>query len=182
MSDQLDYKLVTPAQSQVVQCVSHYVGFSLSNHGQELREFLARGVDNPQTIVDAHVSDCGLFALAVWHVVGVQDPRLAQKYQIGMAIEWLHSIAQLHNAIRHPSHDGPPSIGSLMEYFITGKNDNHVEFVIGRIIESPQGWMAPHAGGGRPDCAIRRGWSDVKWSDGRPLQRWYDINALIGGT
>lgn len=165
----------TFVQNQVVQCVSHFIGFSLDNHGDQLREFLSRGVDDPETIVDTHVSDCGLFALAVWLGVGVRDEVLSEKYQTGKAIEWLVEIATRHNAVRH-IRDGIPTIGALLHYRTHGKNDDHVEFLLSQPLMRK--WIAHHAGGGRTDCGIGEGTSNILWSLGRPLQAWYDINAL----
>lgn len=174
-----EQQLLTHAQMQVVQCVTFYEGASLANRGDELRRFIARGVDDPAGILDEHVSDCGLFALAVWHAIDVQDLRLTEKYKLGMAISWLVDIAGLHNAVRHPLHDGVPTVGALMHYATPHKNNDHVEFLLSPAMNVRGQWLADHAGGGRADCAIGSGHSDVRWSLGRPLQAWYDINALL---
>jgi hypothetical protein len=171
-SDELNY-----IQRQVVQCVTFYIGASLDNREDELRRFIARGVDDPATILNKHVSDCGLFALAVWYAVDVQDTVLGEKYQIGKAIEWLVEIAARHNAVRHIMKDGPPTVGALMHYYTHGKNDNHVEFLLSPPVKN-KGWIAEHGGGGRADCGIGSSTSDILWNVGRPLQEWYDISTL----
>jgi hypothetical protein len=169
----------THAQVQVVQCCSFFAGMSLDSHADELRHFLARDVDDPATIVDKHVSDCGLFALAVWHALEVQDLRLTEKYQMGMAIAWLVNIAGLHGAIRHPIHDGIPTVGALLHWQTHGKPDDHVSFLTKAVTLSRGQWLGECIGGGGKDCAINRTAGNVLWSWGRPLQAWYDINALL---
>ncbi len=169
-------------QSQVLQCVKYYVGTDLEHNGDALRKFISRGIDDPATILDAHVSDCGLFAFAVWHAVGVDHPLLSTPYHVGMAITWLVEIARVFQAVRHPKHDGVPTVGSLLHYYRTNpdgtsKNDDHVEFVLSNPILG-KGWLAEHAGGGRADCGIGDATSDILWSLGRPLQAWYDITAF----
>lgn len=170
-------QLITFPQQQLVQCVKYYIGFTLENHGDELRYFLSRGVDDPATIVDTHISDCGLFALAVWLEVGIRDEKLSEKYQTGKAIEWLVEITNRHNATRH-IRDDIPTVGALLHYHTHGKNDDHVEFLLSPPTIGQ--WIANHAGGGRANCGIGEGTSNILWNLGRPLQAWYDINALCG--
>jgi hypothetical protein len=171
---------LTESQARVIACVNHFNGYSLKNHETELRAFIARqGVDNPKTLLDPHVSDCGLFALAVWHALGVPHKLVKQPYVIGFALAWLYEIARDREAIRHPAKDGPPKPGSLMHYFHNGKTDNHVEFCLSEVQQFESVWVAFHSGGGRPNCAISAGHSDIRWSSGRPLQEWYDIDALM---
>lgn len=173
---------LTHAQRQVVQCCSFFDGMSLDSHPEELRTFLARGVDDPASIVDKHVSDCGLFALAVWHSIGVQDLRLTEKYQMGMAIAWLVDIASLYRAVRHPKHDGIPTIGALLHWQTPGKPNDHVSFLTSPVALVRGQWMGECIGGGGHDCGINRSEGNVLWSWGRPLQAWYDINALMPET
>jgi hypothetical protein len=169
---------LTHPQSQIVQCVTFFDGFSLDHHGQELREFIARGVDNPQAILDKHVSDCGLFALAVWHAIGIADPIVDKPYQSGMAISWLLHIAKSHGALRTPKADGMPSVGSLLYYEIRGLNDDHVTFLTKPIVLDRGRWLGECIGGGGADCAIGKATGNMLWSWGRPLQAWVDVNAL----
>ena len=173
---------LTHAQSQVVQCCNFYDGFSLDNHGDELRKFLSRGVDDPATIVDKHVSDCGLFALAVWNAVGVEDLRLRERYQTGMAISWLVDIAGLHHAVRHIMEHGVPTVGALLHWKNHDKNDDHVAFLTKPIALTRGKWLGECIGGGGNDCAIGTAEGDMLWSWGRPLHAWYDINALCSST
>lgn len=169
---------LTYVQSQVLQCVSFYQGFSLHNHALELREFIARGVDNPAGILDKHVSDCGLFALAVWHAIGVNDAIVDKPYQSGMAISWLLHIAKVHGALRTPKANGFPSVGSLLYYETRGENDDHVTFSTKAVVFSRAQWLGETIGGGGTDCAIGKSSGNILWSWGRPLQAWIDINAL----
>lgn len=171
---------LTNAQCGLIEVVQHFVGSSLDHNGDELRNFISRdGIDNPKTLLNPHISDCGLFALAVWHELGVDHKLLGEKYVNGMAIAWCYSIANDLRAVRHPGSDGPPKPGALMHYFTHGKNDSHVEFCLSDPTVFESVWVAFHAGGGRPNCAIGRGSSDIKWNVGRPLQEWYDISALL---
>lgn len=176
----VELQQLSKAAAMVIHCVNHFSGFSLANHGEEMREFLAReGIDDPATLVDSQVSDCGLFALAVWHRIGVHHKFVEAKYVTGMAIAWLTSIAADCNAIRHPVKDGPPKAGALMHYFTPRTNDNHVEFLLSDPEIYPSVWVAFHGGGGRANCGIGIGHSDIKWNMGRPLQEWYDVDALV---
>jgi len=173
---------LTHAQSQVVQCCNYFEGFSLDSHADELRKFLSRGVDDPASIIDKHVSDCGLFALAVWNAVGVNDLRLRERYQIGMAISWLIDIAALQHAVRHVLTDGVPTVGALLHWQTPGKTDDHVSFLTKPITKSRGKWLGECIGGGGSDCAINAAEGNMLWSWGRPLHAWYDINALCSST
>jgi hypothetical protein len=170
---------ITRKEAQVVHLVAHFLGYSLRNHGSDLRKLLARdGVDNPSQIADVHVSDCGLFGLGVWHRVDVHHPLMSQGYVIGMAIAWLYEIARDLGAIRFPHKDGPPKPGALMHYFHDGKPDNHVEFCLSHVQVYDSVWLAHHGGGGRALGAIAAGHSNILWNADRPLQEWYDIDTL----
>lgn len=171
---------LTEEQAAVIHIVTNCSGWSLHDHSDELRKFLSRGVNNPATLLDAHVSTCGLFGLAVWHEVHVQHKLVKAPYVTGMAIAWLDTIARDLGAIRHPAKDGPPKPGALMHYYNAGDNDDHVEFCLSDVTELHGTlWLAHHGGGGRADCGIGIGHSDIKWSSGRPLQAWFDLEALI---
>ncbi len=167
------------AQDSMVSVVRPWIGASLLVRDQELREFIARGVDDPRWELDEHVSDCGLFALAVWHEIGVAHHLCKEKYVAGMAIIWLTQIAHDLQAIRYPRRDGPPVPGALMHYYSRRPSkDDHVEFCLSKPAKTT--WMADHAGGGRQECAIGSGRSDIRWNAARPLQCWYDPDALLG--
>jgi hypothetical protein len=73
-------------QQKIVDTVTPWIGASLLNRGQELREFISRGVDDPRYQLNEHISSCGLFALAVWHAAGVKHELLKMPYQTGKAI------------------------------------------------------------------------------------------------
>jgi len=169
---------LTIAQESIISSVRPWIGASLLVRDQELREFIARGVDDPRWELNEHVSDCGLFALAVLHDVGVPHHLVSAKYVSGMAIDWLNQIAHDLKAIRYPKRDGKPVPGALMLYYSPrpSKND-HAEFSLSMVTG---GYMADHAGGGRAECEIGSGRSDIRWNGGRPLQCWYDPDALLG--
>lgn len=175
MTDEL-----VPGQ-RIITEVAKWIGTSLDNRGQELREFIARGIDDPAQILDAHVSDCALFALAVWHCVGVDHPLCRAEYVTGKAMQWIEAIARDRLAIRFPKRDGVPKLGSLMHYYSHRPSlDDHVEFLMSEVTVDPDiEWSAQHAGGGRTNCAIGTATSDIRWNFGRPLQCWYDPEALL---
>lgn len=160
--------------------VRSYVGCSLSNRRDDLCTLIARGVDDPATILAGVSADCGMFALGIWCKAGVQHPILQRRYQVGMAIHWVIEIAQDLSAMRYPKKDGPPRPGALMLYFLEHKNDDHVEFCLSEPSGDSLNLIADHAGGGRADDAIGEATSPIEWSSGRPLQLWIDADALLG--
>jgi hypothetical protein len=162
-------------ERKIVDLVKPWVGSNLRVRGDELRAFISRGIDDPESELDAHISTCGLFALAVWHAAGVKHELIARPYQMGQAIIWLAQIAKDLGAIRYPKRDGAPRPGALLHYKTATHNDDHM--AVPRA-EGKQ-WLADHAGGGRPDAGVGEGGSDLLWSSGRPLQEYYDPNALL---
>jgi hypothetical protein len=169
---------MTPAQIAVTELVQEWLGASLRHDCEKLCTFIGRGcTPNPRGLLNEKISNCGLFALAVWHAAGVKSPLLDEPYRIGMAIAWIERIATSLGAVRHPK-DGLPTAGSLMHYYSKRPSTNdHVEF----CLEEPdqETGVALHGGGGRAHCEIDSLVSDVRWSSGRPLQHWYDIAALL---
>lgn len=165
-------------RSRAVELITSFVGSSLHQRGHELRVFIARGVDDPDTDLNARVSDCGLFAIGVWHALGVPHELLSSPYKIGMAIAWIDLIGRARDAKRAP-HDGLPEPGDLLHYQRPGHNDDHVEFVTGEVADNAGQWIADHAGGGRPDCAIGSSHGDLLWSLGRPLDCYYSLDSLV---
>lgn len=164
-------------QQMIIQAVRSWIGASLLVREQELREFVARGVDDPRYDLNSHVSDCGLFALAIWHAVGVPHELVNAKYVNGMAITWIVHIAHDLQSIRYPKRDGLPVPGALMHYFSPRpSNNDHLEFYLKRLDEHGLAW---HAGGGRAECEIGDATSNILWSSSRPLQCWYDPRALL---
>ena len=166
---------------RIIDEVARWIGTSLDNRGQELREFIARGIDDPAQILDAHVSDCALFALAVWHSVGIDHPLCNARYENGKAMQWIEEITRDRRAIRYPNRHGTPKPGSVLHYYSHRPSlDDHVEFLMSEVTgNSERGWLAAHAGGGRKNCAIGTGTGDIRWNVGRPLQCWYDPTALL---
>jgi len=174
-------ELLSPAQEAIVTLIRKYVGCSLGCRESELFSLVGRGVDDAQGYLSPKVSDCGLVALGIWHLAGVDHELVNKPYQNGMAITWLVHVANDLQAIRYPRRDGLPRAGALMHYYRPRPSiDDHVEFCLSTPDE--QSGMALHAGGGRAFCAIAEGSSDVRWSSGRPLQCWYDADALLWGV
>lgn len=167
------------AQESIISSVRPWIGASLLVREQELRQFIARGVDDPRYELNEHVSDCGLFALAVWHDVGVDHHLCNDKYVSGMAIIWVTEIAHDLKAVRYPKRDGMPVPGALCHWYSRRPSkDDHVAFTLGPVADGTH--FADYAGGGGAECAINSGRGDIRFSWGRPLQCWYDPNALLG--
>ena len=166
--------------NDIVSIVKSYVGDSLLKNKADLAELVARQVDDPNQIVQVK-TNCGMFALGVWWLVGVQNPILSQKYVNGMAISWLRKIAIAKQALRTYPKDGIPVAGALMHYYTPGINNNHVEF----LLEDPDDKMvALHGGGGRDNNEISQGTSDISWNytSSRHLQEWVDPVVLLVGS
>jgi hypothetical protein len=162
----------------IAQLVAKYVGCSLDERRDELARLVARGVDHEDSIVKVK-TNCGMFALGIWHAAGVRHALLDTPYKNEMAISWLVTIAHDLGAVRYPRRDGPPCHGALMHYWLRDGNltkSHHVEFCL--ETPGPVDWVAEHAGGGRPNNLIGLGRGDVRWNAGRPLQCWYDPNVF----
>jgi hypothetical protein len=162
---------------KLCRIVRSYVGCSLKVRRSELAALVARGVDDPESVVTIS-TNCGMFALGVMAEAGVDDPLLDRKYVTGMAIAWLRQIGLNRKAlVRYTGPHGPqPSAGSLLRYETPSKNDDHVEWLLSSLDAQGGG---SHAGGGRPDNAItlvERG--IVTSSLGRPLVEFWDPNLL----
>lgn len=161
----------------VVETVETWLGASLTHRSEELREFISRGHPDQLDLLSSRVSSCGLFALAVWFAAGVDHELVRARYQTGQAITWIGQIAADLGAVRHPKHDGPPTVGSLLHYYKPRPSyDDHVEFLLSK--PNDQG-LSRHAGGGRRDCKVGWGLDNLAWNGGRPLQVWYDLAAML---
>ncbi len=162
-----------PMNQRIVQLVESYVGCSVDERCDELGELVARGVDDPQQMVKVR-TNCGTFALGIWHAVGVDHVLLSTPYENEKAIAWIVTIAHDLKAVRYPKRDGLPVPGALMHYWLRDGNltkSHHVEFCLSAPDRSG---IARHAGGGRPQNTIGVGESDIRFNVGRPLQCWYD--------
>lgn len=159
----------------LVALVKKYVGCSLHVHKDDLATLVCRGVDDPDQSVLIK-TNCGMFALGIMHEAGVVHDLLTQKYKLGMAIAWVRTIGKDLGALKKFSKSEMPKAGSLLHYYTSGKNNNHVEW----LLEDPddQG-CAEHGGGGRTDNAITIGSGNVLWNYGRPLQEWLDPDILL---
>lgn len=179
---------LTVYRQQVVDAVTPWIGASLLNRADEFRHFIARDVDDENDQLDEHVSSCGLFALAIWYSLRVNDELVRRPYENGKAITWLVEIAGNLGAVRYPREHGAPTVGALMHYHSPRPSlDDHVEFCltvpVGESTAQGQSRLtAMHAGGGRPHCGVGALNGTIWWNMGRPLQAWYDADALLGST
>lgn len=160
---------------RLVRIIKGYVGCSLSNRRDELGVLVARGVDDPKRVVTI-ATNCGMTALGVMALAGVQDAILNKPYVSGMAISWLRQIGiDLGALMKYIGPNGPqPKVGSLLRYNTHGKNDDHVEW----LLTSPIKNVADHAGGGRSNNAITLARGLVTWNVGRPLVEFWDPDKL----
>lgn len=160
----------------LVERVDLWIGASLDYRAEELKAFISRGHSDQCNLLSRSVSSCGLFALAVWYANAVDHELVRARYETGKAIEWIGKIASDLGAVRHPKHDGPPTVGSLLHYYSKRPSlDDHVEFLLS--LPNDRG-LSRHAGGGRKACKVGVGLDDLRWNGGRPLQVWYDVAAL----
>lgn len=166
--------MATEQGKAIASLVRRYLGCSLSNRTDELAQLVSRGVDDPKTTVRIK-TNCGMFALGIWHKMGVDHPLLNSPYKSGMAIAWLLRIAKDKGALRTLK-DGIPTEGSLMHYGTPGKNNDHVEFL---LADPSPTFTAEHGGGGRSDNLIDSGTSDIRTSMGRPMLHWVDPSKLF---
>lgn len=153
---------------RIARIVRFYEGASLSNRKDELGALVARGVDDPNSVVGIK-TNCAMFALGILKAAGVQHPLLDKPYVNGMAFTWLVQIGNDMGAWRTPD-QGTPPVGAAMWYRIPNTNDDHIEFMLTPPDE--------HGGGGRVNNAITIGKSDISTSMNRPLYKWLDPNAL----
>jgi hypothetical protein len=169
-----------PAADFICGTVKQYIGCSTLERCNELAEFCARGVDVPEHVrlwmSSPNFSNCAFFALAVWKAVGVKHDVLSTPYKTQMAMAWVIQIGHDLDAVKKYPRDGLPVAGALMMYFTPGKNNHHVEFA---LTDATRFGVADHAGGGRPHCAITEGRSNIRWSNERPLQYWFDPELLL---
>lgn len=158
-----------------VNLVKKYVGCSIHVRSDELGNLVAREVDDPEQVVLIK-TNCGMFSLGIMYEAGVQHDLLWSKYKSGMAIAWLRTIGKDLKALQKYSKTNVPKPGSLLHYYTTGKNNNHVEWLLSDIDD--QG-CAYHGGGGRTDNAITSSFGNVLWNYGRPLREWWDPDLLL---
>lgn len=165
---------LTQGQEDVIALVRQYIGSSLKVRSDELCAFIGRGIDDGRSLLGEHISSCGLFALAVWHSVGVPHSLMLKPYVTGTAISRVVQVAHDLKAIRR----GVPVAGALMHYHSRRPSfDDHVEF----CLTTPDSRRcANHAGGGRALCGVGSGGGTILWNGGRPLQAWYDPRVLLG--
>ena len=165
--------MATP--NNIIEIVKSYIGDSLVNNKDDLAELIARGVDDPNKVVQIK-TNCGLFCLGVWCLVGVQHDLLKTKYVSGQAIAWVRKIAIDKKALRIYPKDGPPIAGAALHYYTPNKNDNHIELLLS---DPDENMNAEHGGGGRTNNAITSSTSDIKTNYYRKLQEWIDPIALL---
>lgn len=168
--------MATP--ENIVEIVKSYIGSSLIHNREDLALLIARGVDDPNQVVEIK-TNCGMSCLGFWWLAGVQHELLKKKYVNGQAIAWIRKIAIDKKALRKYPEDGPPIAGAALHYYTLGKNDNHIEI----LLSNPDGkFIALHGGGGRPNNAITSSISDIRTNYYRGLKEWVDPVALLAGS
>ena len=159
---------------RLVRILRTFVGCSLHSRRDDLGRLVARGVDDPEAVVTI-ATNCGTTALGIMALAGVDHALLSAPYRSGMAIAWLRTIGRDLGALNPYSPSNPPKPGALLRYNTLGKNDDHVEWLLGPL--GADG-AADHGGGGRADNAITEGTGPVLASWGRPLVEWWDPDRL----
>jgi len=159
---------------RIVRLVKSYVGCSLSNRRADLGALVARGVDNPESVVTIS-TNCATSALGIMAAAGVRDAILNKPYQSGMAVSWVRQIGINTGALVKFDGKTMPKRGALMRYNTPGTNNDHVEWCLSDVDASGN---ADHGGGGRANNAITEGTGNVLSSLGRPLQEWWDPDKL----
>lgn len=161
---------------KLVRIVLDHVGCSLSRNREKLGELVSRNVDKPEAVV-AIATNCATTALGVMAFAGVRHELLNKPYVSGMAVGWCRIIGQdLGALVKYTGKSGPqPKVGSLLRYNTSGKNDDHVEWLLSTMDERGS---ADHGGGGRPNNAVTREYGGVMHSYGRPLVEFWDPDKL----
>jgi len=157
----------------IATIVGHFVGCSLDNRKDELAQLVARGVDDPNQIVQV-ATNCGTFSLGILWKLGIKHPILEKKYVSGMAIADLITIG--HDLKCMHAFDGKtfPTQGCLILYHMNG-NDYHAEWF---LTDPDDKHVAIHAGGGRSRNAVTASTSDIRWNVGRQIWQWLDVPSL----
>lgn len=163
------------AAKEIIETVRSYVGCSLKARRDDLGRLVARGVDDPEKVVTI-ATNCATTALGIMKQIGVEHPLLSKPYVNGMAVAWVRQVAQDLGALVKFDGHTLPKPGSLLRYNTVGKNDDHVEWLMGPVDEHGS---ADHAGGGRTDNAITEGTGAVLTNWNRPLVEWVDPDRLL---
>jgi hypothetical protein len=170
---------------KLARLVRPYVGSSLLTRRYELGLLIARGVDKPEAVVTI-ATNCAMFALGILAKAGANHDLLDAPYVDQMAMAWVLKIARDLGALVtcKPGAPLPPlKPGTLLHYHTAGKNDDHVEWLLGT--PDPATHKADHAGGGRPQNAITLVTAGapnnaglISWNFGRPLESYVDPDKL----
>ena len=154
---------------RIARIARGYVGCSLHSRTPDLAALVGRGV-NDETWVEV-MTNCAVFALGVLSAAGV-DCGPATK--VGAAFSDLVSMGYRLQAWQASKPTGGYPMGALAWYRLDGKNDDHVEILLGPNAAG----VLEHCGGGRPDNAVTLGQGTPELSAGRPLWRWLDPSLL----
>jgi len=172
---------VTSTQRRIVDVVRSYVGCSLADKTEDKRirraalaQLVARQVDAPESVVGIR-SNCGMFALGLWKLLGIEHQLLRKKYVNGMAMAWLVRIG---NDLRfcHTYRGDPWELTPGMLLFYKQEADEHVEWLLGDLDERGH---AEHAGGGRPNNAIVETRGPILHFGTLPLWCWFDVPGIL---
>lgn len=168
---------MTPAGDKIARAVESYIGCSPNERPMDLALLVSRGVDDPMEML--HVwSNCGTFALGIFHQVGVDHPLLSTPYKSGMAIAWLLKIGRDLGALVTTHSIAELQRGMLMHFSTPGKNDDHVEFCLSDI-DSDNSYRHAGGGHGNDSLTVGEGVSNLATSMGRPLQHLFDPTKLL---
>jgi len=153
---------------RIARITRFYVGCSLYQRFNDLAALVGRGVDDVS--VATWTSNCCMFALGVLSAAGLTYPPLQAPSKNGQAFVLLEALGNFFNAWRTPAVSEVIPVGALLWYRTEGKDDDHVEVMLTPPDE--------HGGAGRRDNGVSLVRSDVHTSEGRPLYRWLDPDAL----
>ena len=154
--------------ARVARITRSYVGCSLHERFDELAALVGRGVD--ETSVATWENNCCTFVLGVLSAAGLTFPPLQVPLVNGREFGVLEAIGDHFNAWRVPAVSELIPTGAILWYHVDGKAIDHAELMLTPPDE--------HGGAGRKDNGVAAGQSDVHTSEGRPLYRWLDPDAL----
>lgn len=164
----------------LAEMAERFEGCSLSARTSDLADLVAGGDDDPGQIVRVK-TNCATFVRGLLESVGVYHEVLDKKYVIGQAVADVRRIASRHDALFDFRGQDLPR-GTLLHYWTPGRNDSHLEVLLGDV-SAETGWVAETIGGGKPDNAVLRSEPyDVRSRAERPLSEVVDPVRLLATT
>ena len=164
---------------RICRIVRGVVGLSLDNEPNRLADLFLVTEPSRQSAVSASTlaTNCGTTMRAIYALCGCDHPLVTCPIRIGMALSWVLTAAREKNALVPASSWRNAGPGWGLHYATSGRNDDHVEW----LMERPNAnGVALHAGGGKPRNAITwAGPNDIRWSTGRPLVALIDPDKML---